>query len=69
MGTEDWVHKGTKLIKNTKKQRLKIWGRGETLKKEVLKRQNKSITKIIKKKKKIYIYMKFALKIGSFFAG
>ena len=57
------------MIKNTKKQRLKIWGRGETLKKEVLKRQNKSITKIIKKKKKIYIYMKFALKIGSFFAG
>ena len=24
MGTEDWVHKGTKLITNTKKQRLKI---------------------------------------------
>ena len=44
------------MIKNTKKQRLKIWGRGETLKKEVLKRQNKSITKIIKKKK-IYIYI------------
>ena len=24
MGTEDWVLKGTKLIRNTKKQRLKI---------------------------------------------
>ena len=24
MGTEDWVFKGTKLITNTKKQRLKI---------------------------------------------
>ena len=24
MGTEDWVLKGTKLITNTKKQRLKI---------------------------------------------
>ena len=24
MGTEDWVFKGTKLITNTKKQRLKL---------------------------------------------
>ena len=24
MGTEDWILKGTKLIRNTKKQRLKI---------------------------------------------
>ena len=24
MGTEDWVFKGTKLITNTKKQRLKV---------------------------------------------
>ena len=24
MGTEDWILKGTKLITNTKKQRLKI---------------------------------------------
>ena len=63
MDTEDQILRGTKLITNTKKQRLKIWGRGETLKKEILKRQNKSITKIIKY---IYIYMKFALKIGSF---
>ena len=49
MDTEDQILKGTNLIKNTKKQRLKIWCRGETLKKEVLKRQNKSITKMIKK--------------------
>ena len=30
MGTEDWILKGTKLIKkkNTKKQRLKIYSRG-----------------------------------------
>ena len=53
------------MITNTKKQRLKIWGRGETLKKEILKRQNKSITKFIIY---IYIYMKSALKIGHFFA-
>ena len=52
MDTEDQILRGTKLITNTKKQRLKIWGRGETLKKEILKRQNKSITKII-----IYIYI------------
>ena len=34
MGTEDWAFKGTKLITNTKKQRLKIWSRGETLTKK-----------------------------------
>ena len=27
-GTEDWILKGTKLITNTKKQRLKIESRG-----------------------------------------
>ena len=69
MDTEDQILKGTKLIKNTKKQRLKIWGRGETLKKEVLKRQNKSITKIIKKKY-IYIYIyEICFKNRVFFAG
>ena len=50
MGTEDWVLKGTKLITNTKKQRLKIQSRGQTLKNTILKKQNK-VTKIIK-----YIY-------------
>ena len=61
MGTEEWILKGTKLITNTKKQRLKILSRGQTLKNTILKKQNK-ITKIIKN-----IYMKFALKIESFF--
>ena len=62
MGTEDWILKGTKLIINTKKQRLKIQSRGQTLKNTILKIKTKSITKIIKN-----IYVKFALKIGSFF--
>ena len=60
MGTEDWVLKGTKLITNTKKQRLKIWNRGWILKNTILKK--KKVTKIIK-----YIYMKFALKNKFFF--
>ena len=45
MGTEDWVLKGTKLITNTKKQRLKIqssWNFKNTiLKKEEKKREEK----------------------------
>ena len=61
MGTEDWVLKGTKLITNIKKQRLKIERRGWIFKNTMLKNRKK-VTKIIK-----YIYMKFALKIGSFF--
>ena len=44
MGTEDWILKGTKLITNTKKQRLKIQSRGQTLKNTILKK----IRKIIK---------------------
>ena len=60
MGIEDWVPKGTKLITNTKKQRLKVQSRGQTLKNTILKKQNK-ITKVVKE------YMKFALKIRSFF--
>ena len=60
MGTEDWVLKGTKLITNTKKQRLKIQSRSQSLKTTIFKKQNK-VTKIIKN-----IYMKFALKIGFF---
>ena len=47
MSTEDWVPKGTKLITNTKKQRLKIQSRGQTLKNTILKKQNK-VTKFIK---------------------
>ena len=59
MGNEDWILKGTELITNTKKQRLKIQSRGQTLKNTIL--------KIPKSQKLKKIYMKFALKIGSFF--
>ena len=65
MGTEDWVLKGTQLITNTKKQRLKIQSRGQTLKNTILKIQNKINHKNYEKN----IYMKFALKIGSFLQG
>ena len=47
MGTEDWIFKGTKLITNTKKQRLKIQSRGQTLKNTILKKNNKSYIKKI----------------------
>ena len=40
MSTEDWILKGTKLITNTKKQRLKIQSRGQTLKNTILKKKN-----------------------------
>ena len=63
MDTEDQLLKGTKLITNTKKQRLKIWSRGQTLKNTILKIQNKINQKNLKN-----TYMKFTLKIGSFFA-
>ena len=57
MGTEDWVLKDTKLIRNTKKQRFKIQSRGWIFKNTVLKKK-----KQIHKNYKMYIYMKFALK-------
>ena len=50
MDTEDWVIKGTKLITNTKKQRLKIQSRGWIFKNTILKK--KKVRKIIK-----YIYI------------
>ena len=59
MGTEDWILKGTKLITNAKKQKLKIQSRVQTLKNTILKKQK--ITKIVK-----YIY-EICFKIGSFF--
>ena len=62
MGPEDWILRGTKLTTNTKKQRLKIQSRGQTLKNTIVKKNK--ITKIIKN-----IYMRFALKIGSFWQG
>ena len=52
MGTEVWILKDTELITNTKKQRLKIQSRGQTLKNKILEKQNK-ITEVIKN---IYIY-------------
>ena len=64
MGTEDLVLKGKKLITKIKKQQLKIYGRGQTLKNTILKKSK--ITQNIKTIY-IYIYMKFSLKIGSFF--
>ena len=83
MGTEDWVLKGTKLITNTKKQRLKILSRGEIPKNTLLKKKerkqktekNKTIKPIDKQRKNSvteiikYVYMKFVLKIGSFWQG
>ena len=41
MGTEDWVFKGTKLITNTKKQRLKIQSRGWIFKNAILKKRRR----------------------------
>ena len=42
MDTEDYILKGTKLITNTKKHRLKIQSRGYTLKNTILEKQNKT---------------------------
>ena len=72
MGTEDWIFKGTKLITNTKKQRLKIQRRGWIFKNTLLKkrgRRRKKITRIIKKQQQQpqKINIAFALKIVSFF--
>ena len=68
MGTEDWVLKGTKLITNTKKQRLKFQSRGWIFKNKILKkrRRRRKKTKSQKLLKK-YIYMKFALGNSLFF--
>ena len=64
MGTEDWVLKGTKLITNTKKHRLKIQSLDFQKYNIKEKKGKKKVTKIIKKK---YIYMKFALKNRVFY--
>ena len=61
MGTEDWVLKGTKLITNTKKQRLKIQSRGWIFKNTILKKKKRKKEQSHKNYKK-YIYMKFAFK-------
>ena len=49
MGTEDQILKAMKLITHTKKERLKIKGRGQTLKNIILKMQNKINHKNCKK--------------------
>ena len=61
MGTEDYIPKGTKLKTNTKKQRLKIQSRGQTLRNTILKllKQNQS------QNYEIYV-CEVALKMGSF---
>ena len=51
MGTENWILKGTKLITNTKKQRLKILSRGQILKNTVLKNKQKKQNKNKQKNK------------------
>ena len=63
MGTEDWVLKGTKLIANTKRQRLKIQGRGWILKNTILKKKKKHSHKNYK----MYIYEVCFKKLGLFF--
>ena len=73
MGTKDWFFKGTKLITNTKKQRLKIENRGWIFKNTILKKRRRrkkpKSQELLKNNnnhtpKKIIV---FALKIGSFF--
>ena len=62
MGTEDWVFEGTKLITNTKKQRLKISSRGWIFKYNI-----KEKKKSHKNYKYVYIYEVCFKTIGSFF--
>ena len=75
MGTEDWVLKGTKLITNTKKQRLKILSKVWIFKNTILKKKKQKTNNKQTKKKHTateiikYIYMKFALKRASFLQG
>ena len=52
MGTEDWVLKGTKLITNTKKQKLKIQSRVWNFKNTMLKKRKKKKREKDKEKKK-----------------
>ena len=70
MGTEEWVFKGTKLITNTKKKRLKIQRRGWIFKNTILKkrrrkkRKKKTKSHELLKKQQPHkkIYMAFALR-------
>ena len=67
MDTEEQLPKGTKLITNTKKQRLKIQGRGWIFKNTILKKRRRRRRKQSHKNYKKNIYMKFALKNRVFF--
>ena len=61
MGTEDWVFKGTKFDNKYQKPKIKnLEQRLDSQKYNIKKKQSH-------KNYKIYVYMKFALKIGSFF--
>ena len=51
MSTEDWVPKGTKLITNTKKQRLKIQSRVWNFKNTMLKKWKKKTKEKTNKQK------------------
>ena len=52
MDPEDWVLKGTKLVTNTQKQKLKIQSRVWNLKNTMLKKKKKKKKKERGKKKK-----------------
>ena len=70
MGTEDWVLKSTKMILNTKKQRLKIQSRGWILKNTILKKKRKEKSQKLYIIYILYIYIyNLLLKIGSLFWG
>ena len=66
MGTEDQILKGTNLITNTKKQRLKIQSRGWVFKNIILKKNRGKKAKVTISV--TFMYMKFALKNRVFFA-
>ena len=51
MGTEDWVLKGTKLVTNTQKQKLKIQSRFLNFKNTMLKKRRKRKREKERKKK------------------
>ena len=60
MGTEDWILKGTKLIRNTKKAKIKNLEQRLDAQKYNIKKTKQNCKSYFK------IYMKFALKIAIF---
>ena len=61
MGNEDWILKGTKLIRNTKKAKIKNLEQRLDSQKYNIKQNKTKLQKLFKK------YMKFALKNRVFF--